>query len=314
MAKITILEGPDGGGKTRLAYRLCDRYGFRYHHEGPPHQPDMFRYYAETLERMVYSRTNWVLDRFHLGELVYGEVVRGKSQIGTEGVRLLNRLIRHADVRVVIVLPDPITCEKNFQKELDEGRGYLKTRRQFTRVYNFYHDLWRQSCGHYLRFNYRNRLHNLDHLVTPYRHTPFRGMVGSRRAKFIIMGEQVNHEKISVDLPFFNLENSSHSLNRALWAAGYLEEEMAFVNAYRGTKPKNLRRLIRESQPKAERIIALDGRAQYVLATQGVPHYRVAHPQFIKRFEHPKSQRYVRQLKDIREANQSYANRYLYKV
>ena len=68
-----VIEGPDGAGKTTLAQALCAS-GYAYRHEGPP-PPTVpaLRYYAGILARLEQPT---LLDRFHLGELVYGPIVR----------------------------------------------------------------------------------------------------------------------------------------------------------------------------------------------------------------------------------------------
>jgi hypothetical protein len=63
MSRITILEGPDGGGKTTLAHHLRDSYGFRYHHEGPPEKSDLLVHYATELYNACVDGNNHVFDR-----------------------------------------------------------------------------------------------------------------------------------------------------------------------------------------------------------------------------------------------------------
>lgn len=88
---IIIIEGCDGTGKSTLACGLAEVLGWRYHHEGKPEQP-AFEYYmnlASTIPGGV------VMDRAHLGELVYPKV---KTQEGRPG---LERWQQHAIERVL---------------------------------------------------------------------------------------------------------------------------------------------------------------------------------------------------------------------
>lgn len=99
-----IIEGPDGAGKTTLAHDLCKRYGMAYHHEGPPPNPGAFEHYRSLLDWPEPT----VFDRLHVGELVYGPLLRGGSQLTLEQANLLNR---KADL--VICLPPWETCLDN---------------------------------------------------------------------------------------------------------------------------------------------------------------------------------------------------------
>lgn len=90
--KVIILEGSDGSGKTTVAKNLESLYnshGFNVEmwHYGP-HSPDKtsVQEYLEPLidwceEQRDFAHKVLIIDRFHLGELVYGPVLRGFSQM-----------------------------------------------------------------------------------------------------------------------------------------------------------------------------------------------------------------------------------------
>lgn len=71
---IVVIEGPDGVGKTTLARAYADLTGARYLHASAPTAHPLVEYVAPLRDDVDY-----VLDRWHLGELVYGPIVRGKS-------------------------------------------------------------------------------------------------------------------------------------------------------------------------------------------------------------------------------------------
>ena len=68
-----IIEGPDCVGKSTLAHRLCDEYGFAYHHEGvPAGEGSLLEHYA----KLLLKDQSTCFDRHFVGEPVYSAVMR----------------------------------------------------------------------------------------------------------------------------------------------------------------------------------------------------------------------------------------------
>lgn len=287
---IIILEGPDGSGKTTLAKQLVES-GFKYHHEGPPRNPDMLFVYGSKLKEIYDAGGNWVLDRFHLGENVYGPLVRGKSLLGgEEGLRVMNRLIRAVGATVVICLPDYETCRENWRA--NHKLEYLKDEEKYRKVWQAYFTF--VLSGEYKLFNYRiNTIQQLVANLDFPNVVPFRGkLIGNPRAKFLFVGEKSNWK--TLDLPFFSQAGSSSYLNNALWDAGYQEHEMAFVNALDLNRRPNPTLVAAKLYFPA--IIACGE-----VAAKYCPHHvKIAHPAYWKRFHSKSREVYVEQLRDIR--------------
>ncbi len=86
-----IIEGPDCSGKTSLALNLAESYGLAYHHEGPPPTNiNTTKYYCDILKSL---KKPTVIDRFALGERVYGPLLRGKDTLGKDGWMVVENLI-----------------------------------------------------------------------------------------------------------------------------------------------------------------------------------------------------------------------------
>lgn len=115
--KHFVIEGPDGAGKTTYAKAMCEQFGYAYHHEGPPPPGvNIFEHYRLLLE---FSKPT-VFDRLHLGELVYGPLLRGTSGINFEQCRVLSDL-----ALVTVCLPPMAVCMSGLHKEEFIKDSYL---------------------------------------------------------------------------------------------------------------------------------------------------------------------------------------------
>ena len=293
---IVILEGPDGSGKTTLAKELQERFGLRYHHEGPPpaNIPPLY-HYARVLED--YRGSDVVIDRFALGERIYGPIIRGKDGLGPEGWKLIRRQIAAAGAIEVLCLPDYLTVRENWSKR--SATELLKKTELFNQSYRAYSDFVLDDRNYFV-YNYTdttshltlmNMLEQIRQNVPP---TLPAGYVGDPYARFLFVGERGSNPEAYVDLPFFATVGSSAFLNTALLAAGYLENEVAMVNAYSvtGTEPNKLLKF-----PKT---IALGNVAALVCQAQGIEHTLIPHPQYWKRFRSQVPHEYIDKLRSER--------------
>jgi len=107
--KHVIIEGPDGAGKTTLAQQFV-KSGLKYHHEGPPPAGcSVFDHYMSFLDRCDAAGVGMVLDRFHIGEIVYGSILRGSSGITVEQAMVISSRVD----RIILCLPPWPVCYGN---------------------------------------------------------------------------------------------------------------------------------------------------------------------------------------------------------
>lgn len=289
-----ILEGPDGTGKTMLARKLCAMRGYTYVHNGPyPNSTgeDLLKFYTEQL-----LMDGVVIDRSFLSEAVYGGVVRGQDRLGELGATLLTRLCLAREVKQVICLPPYETCATNWRLKNQEKAEYVTDLEKAKKVYNAYHKLASDNWK-YLDYDYLNQegmtrenlVKNevLMNKLLFWGNDPLpTGVIGSRAAKFLIVGDQVNLNRAWTDLPFYSLGGVSKFLWEAMTKAGVKEEDVAFVNSMNVDGGiANFWQIIR-LLPNFKRAIALGGNPDRLLEFDKVPYQKIPHPNYWLRFQY----------------------------
>lgn len=290
-----------------MASELCKRWNAEYHHEGPPKDGDLLMHYGLQIQRAREDGHNHVFDRLALGELVYGPILRGQDRIGVNGWRVFMRLLEAADVRRVLCRPPYEQCLYNWTGGVKSETELFTKRDVFNLTYAAYLKI--QDDGEpvedYAMYEYDytapeiegsspfNRL--MGFLTRPPSPIVPHHVIGSRSARYLLVGERGSNLNSPLDLPFYGVTDSALYLTRALDDAGFGEGQLAFVNAY------SLTSVIPRALPRTyERVIALGEKASEVCALQNLTHEGVPHPQFWRRFHHHDVRSYADMLKGCR--------------
>lgn len=133
-----ILEGPDGSGKTTLA-RSLEALGYDYQHQGPP--PSGTEAFVHYTKLLCSASKPTVFDRFHLGELVYGPLLRGKSGLHPSDVLRITSLIQEMQVAIVFCYPPWAVCLENTRRKEELIKDNM--------VMNMAYKLWGEIIKHY---------------------------------------------------------------------------------------------------------------------------------------------------------------------
>lgn len=136
---LYILEGPDGSGKTTLANKLVEMAGCPYYHFSYPRSKEeadnLFKTYYEKL--VLLNGRNSVIDRMWISTMVYGEILRGKSEVSTAQATRLERLIRR-DAMIFYCTGDVKTMWQRAQRR---GETYIKDFETFSKICEKYDDI-----------------------------------------------------------------------------------------------------------------------------------------------------------------------------
>jgi hypothetical protein len=142
-----VIEGPDCSGKTTLANQLCEMLSFEYRHEGPPPADTNLKdYYCGELA-MLSEPT--IIDRFALGERVYGPILRGKDRLGEEGLLKVQQVMLKLNVFQIICLPPNNALWKAFIDSSVKGNELLGPVQYEASI-----DAWTQHCRNTYLYDY----------------------------------------------------------------------------------------------------------------------------------------------------------------
>ena len=117
--KLTILEGPDGSGKTTTADQIVDGWEAMKIHQGPfqsnPLLETMVKIDTAVELAEQFGAVHLVMDRSHIGELIYGPLFRGHSKMELDTAQVLNAYIRSKhDTRIILCHPPLETVVANW--------------------------------------------------------------------------------------------------------------------------------------------------------------------------------------------------------
>lgn len=142
--RLTIFEGPDGGGKTTTAKAYALATNARYIHFGPFERVpagQLARMFVEAMTPALHGYQDVVFDRCWVSDPIYAVVHRaGRHRLDHGQVSVLERLAMRCDPHIVFCLPSFDVCRGHFNSRRAEEM--LENDRALRRVY----DLYRQSA------------------------------------------------------------------------------------------------------------------------------------------------------------------------
>lgn len=291
---LIVIEGPDKTGKTTLAKAIAQQLGYEYKHFSAPKGSPADEY----IDFLLALKRPTVCDRFHLSELVYGPMFRGKAGITPLELVTIERVMRLKQT----VLIHAVTNMKLANKRLTNSTEHevVDTAQNLAAAAGFAKVFPLTNAGPVLKYDGSSldSIHKIiDELTTirmalgePRTYTGIGTITGR---KLVFVGEQVNKNVTWRNLPFDKGVSSQFLLDTFI-AAGVPEKAVYICNADKLTREETVNLMVTGRTV----FIALGAKAADKLSDFAIPHHEFAHPQFIKRFHFKRKGRYATQFRE----------------
>ena len=293
---LTIVEGPDGAGKTTLIETWQTK---SVHHGAYIGEKSVAHHYMTSL-RWAHSGFTKIFDRSWLAEPIYGNAFRdGQDRLGIGRARMLERCALSLNAIVIKCLPPFEVCRDNWAKR--KNIEYLTNEDALYKVWMSYkvlgtNDAYKTSLP-IIPYDYTQETPiklsgvNVDDLRTPKNEGPDVGRWAPGEVSLLV-GDQVNAKdqrrgRIQWRPPFvsYNEGGSSIWLANGLDAVGISESELYWVNSTNDATGFPIKAdFVNKLRPK--KIVALGKAAERWCIENSLVFTSVPHPQFWKRY-HP---------------------------
>jgi hypothetical protein len=295
---LVILEGPDGVGKTTLVNAIEKRihqiaaadHQITVVHRGPPVHEEMLEEYELPLQGYrPMTRQHIICDRWHLGEQIYGPLLRGESKLDLPRTRHIEWFLESRGAVLVNLVATPE--EINERRRLDvSGGDQLVDTSNTTHLLDRYFEATWFSGVETLEFSVREPVLPIE-LEKVVRHAYQREMetrhlneyptyVGEIAPMYLLLGDVRNQNRdIRWTSAFVPLGGSSGH-----YLIGNLPEDVAMSCGIANSGEEDLVSLYMNlHQPM---VVALGREAQRRCQEVEIPHGCAPHPQYARRFHH----------------------------
>lgn len=293
-----VLEGPDGAGKTTFAKRLVENLaGYRTEHFGPPTQPPLEEYLHWLVDQDAKGH-RMIIDRFHLGESVYGPIFRGTLGLNRYELTAIEWALMVRGYMMVHVSQPLKTLVDSLERRGDQ----MVKVNQLTKILELYWDVTQRSIMPYDSYDYNwpatlrfmlerekaYRLRSEAYL----KHMGHYWGTGCLQPSVILVGEKVNPKLNSKGVPFSVGKASEWLIDALTWngwrATCYLTNAVK-EDGEREMVAREVRWL--QGQAKVDervipQVIALGSVAGDVLEKHKIEHSLVYHPSYHRRFNY----------------------------
>lgn len=300
---LIVVEGPDCAGKTTLVHRIAEQLSARRDHVELRHCSQLKNHplieYERTLDDYVPGSGHHIIyDRLHLGELVYGPLKRGGSQLTREQWLHIELSLAQQGALLALVDADDDTLLARHNKRgetfvspselLVVADYYRKLQRRHAPVTQFNAVRGSASALPSLLITLAEILE--DYAVHVSDHTTLIGAPPGELTKphILLLGDrrgpgQNEHEHTRAFVPYVSTSGAylMQTIDRFAWLG-----HTCIANAWEEDLVK-LWSVLGEPH-----VVALGREADKVATMMEIPHGTVPHPQFVRRFMHDQAEQY----------------------
>lgn len=288
---LVIIEGCDKSGKTTLAKKLSDKLKWPIcHFSAPGDDP------AEEYAKFAKQQGDFICDRFFVGELVYGPLLRNKNSMSSLEIKTIERICRLNGNLLIHMDLDYSVIEKRFKALGDDNVSIGENWEAYQRFKEII------SCRNLSLLKIQNekqidvnfiiekamQIKIKADSIKPYV-TGIGTIIGR---KIVFVGDKLNPKSTRFNVPFDGGPASEY-LCTAMSLAGVSENFVYLTNAdtLGYIEIRTLKSL------GATQFIALGTEANKQLERLGIKHKKIDHPQYWNRFHHNKVDNYAKMLK-----------------
>lgn len=298
---LIIVEGSDLSGKSTFCAGLQTYLSAKYPraittllHRGPPTSHPLDEYVRPLLRYRPTGKEHVICDRWHLGELVYSQLLRRPTKMTPAVFRYVEAFLESRGAIMVVIDQPADVLRQRYAERGDQTR----TLHEVLRASDLFVNTIKRSTLTWANVT-RNPMVTAIHDIA-YRHqieasniSPFT-YVGSLRPDTIYVGDRRSCE---------GGLRCAHKVKHAEWfpafgpypntSGAFLFDQLPASKRFGVMNINDVDAgaalgLIQWKSPSAlpARVVALGRVASRILKHYGVVHTAVAHPQYIKRFHH----------------------------
>jgi len=290
---IIVVEGPDLAGKTTLVQNLvANLMNVEMLRQGPPPSGvDILEHYLRPIQDWCYEpmiiRPDWlILDRWHVGELIYGPLLRGKSLLTGQQADYIDMVLQTFGCNFTYVTQPPSILQERWDQR---GDGLIK--REW--LADIYHDY-----AHWMGPRTHWAVHNTYEVLCRVKPVPMAGpYIGPAKPKVLLLGDERNDPRFI--FPFVPARaTSGHWLMGALREADVNHMDVGIINACEFDFDDLYFQWRQLGRPP---VITLGRNAERAWQSNGIApesHY-LHHPQYERRFHYTAMKRYGQKINDV---------------
>jgi thymidylate kinase len=294
---ILVLEGVDGAGKTTLTQKFVEeaerrRWEVEVWHRGVPERHPLEEYELDLEQDYAHNRTKRLIvcDRWHLGQVVYGELYRDDAKNSSLGTTWHVDAFLQSLGAVQLILSPPLDLVR--KRLAERGEDYLRPE-HVEHVHRRYEELGRTTFRRSIEILRDPLTSNDVHLICEVMQCrseraealrEFPTYVGPRHPDLLLLGEAQGTGPLSAKLPNHRAAFVPYGGTSGRWLCDtIIDSELSQTRiGIANAGSEDVQKLVGIlGHPQ---VVTMGNVADQIVTNLGVEHGSVPHPQYMRRF------------------------------